>query len=104
MGQYYTYNGYIPQYVQKQRQINLQNQSLHFPYETLMHLLSSAENFAVLIGEYYGAYNISSVTEYEKLKSEFAYELQCFKNLWYCIKKNMVIIPYLHNKFLKSYL
>ena len=87
MSQYYTYNGYIPQYDQKQRQINLQNQSLHISYETLMHLLSSAENFAGLIGEHYGAYNISTATEYEELKSEFAYELQCFQKSMILYKK-----------------
>ena len=75
--QYYTINGYGLQY--DQRQINQQKQDLHFSYETLMHLLSSAENFSGLNEEQYGGYNISTATKYEDLKSEFAWELHCFQ-------------------------
>ena len=64
---------------QKQKQLNKQIQSLHYTYETLLHLLSSAENFAGLKNEQYEAYNISTATRYEDLKSEFIWELDCFQ-------------------------
>ena len=59
--------------------IDKQKQSLHYSYETLLNLLSAAENFAGLKNEQYGAYNISTATSYEELKSEFAWELHCFQ-------------------------
>ena len=61
------------------RQKQKQKQSLHYTYETLLHLLSTAENFAGLKNEQYEAYNISIATEYKDLKSEFVWELDCFQ-------------------------
>ena len=59
--------------------IDKQKQSLHYSYETLLHLLSAAENFADLKNEQYEAYNISTAKTYEELKSEFVLELHCFQ-------------------------
>ena len=63
---------------QKQAMVNLQLQSLKYSYETLGNLLSSAENFAGLADEKYKAFNYSSSNDYNSLKSEFAWELECF--------------------------
>ena len=62
----------------KQLHVNLQLQSLKYSYETLGNLLSSAENFAGLADEKYEAFNYSSSNDYNSLKSEFAWELECF--------------------------
>ena len=67
------------QYQQKVILIDKQKQSLHYSYETLLHLLSAAENFSGLKNEQYEAYNISTATSYEELKSEFIWELHCFQ-------------------------
>ena len=93
--QYYTFNGYIPQYAQRQSQVNRQKQDLHYSYYILMQLLSSAENFAGLSEEQYGGYNISIAKKYEDLKSEFAWELHCFqKSMQLYIKKYGKNYPY----------
>ena len=65
--------------VLRQKTIDKRIQSLHYSYETLFHLLSSAENFAGLKNEQYEGYNISISTKYEDLKSEFIWELHCFQ-------------------------
>lgn len=65
--------------MQDQCQLDLQKQSLKYSYETLGNLLSAAENFAGLKDEQYSAYNYSSSNDYNSLKSEFAWELDCFK-------------------------
>ena len=62
-----------------QKLINSQQQSLLYSYETLGNLLSSAENFAGLRNEQYSQYNISTASNYNELKSEFAWELHCFQ-------------------------
>ena len=72
----------------EQKQIDMQKQSLHYSYETLLHLLSAAENFAGLSNEQYGAYNISIATEREELKSEFAWEIEWFKLSMKSYKEN----------------
>ena len=40
--------------------------------------MPAAENFAGLANEKYGSYNYSKTTDYNGLKSEFAWELNCF--------------------------
>ena len=92
--QYNTYNGYMPQYAQRQSQIDRQKQELHYSYCTLMQLLSSAENFAGLSEEQYGGYNISIAKKYEDLKSEFAWELYCFKKSMQLYIKKYGHYPY----------
>ncbi len=59
--------------------IDKQKQSLKYSYETLGNLLSAVENFAGLRGEQYHEYDISSSHNYNGLKGEFAWELECFK-------------------------
>lgn len=81
---YSGYNNYKPTSnlgydIQAQRQLDLQKQSLKYSYETLGNLLSAAENFAGLKNEQYSSYNYSSSKDYNSLKSEFAWELDCFK-------------------------
>ena len=76
------YDNSISSYNQYQQNVILidkQKQSLHYSYETLLHLLSAAENFAGLENEQYEAYNISTAKSYEDLKSEFVWELHCFQ-------------------------
>lgn len=63
----------------EQKVVDKQKQSLLFSYETLGNLLSSAENFAGLENEQYGKYNISTAQSHDELKSEFAWELNCFQ-------------------------
>ena len=79
------------------RQKQKQKQSLHYTYETLLHLLSTAENFAGLKNEQYEAYNISIATEYKDLKSEFVWELDCFQLAMKTYKKNMENINFQMN-------
>ena len=64
---------------QNQKYIDKQKQALAYSYETLGNLLSSAENFAGFQNEQYERYNISSATNHDELKSEFAWELNCFQ-------------------------
>lgn len=64
---------------EQQQKIDNKNQSLHYSHETLMHLLSAAENFAGLNNKKYEKYNISIATDHEELKSEFIWEIECFK-------------------------
>ena len=97
--QYYTFNGYIPQYAQRQSQVNRQKQDLHYSYYILMQLLSSAENFAGLSEEQYGGYNISIAKKYEDLKSEFAWELYCFQKSMQLYIKKYRIYPYPTDSF-----
>ena len=59
--------------------IDKQKQALLYSYETLGNLLSSAENFAGFTNEQYEKYNISSANNHDELKSEFAWELNCFQ-------------------------
>ena len=61
-----------------QLMVDKQKQSLKYSYETLGNLLSAAENFAGLANEKYGSYNYSNSKDYNGLKSEFAWELECF--------------------------
>lgn len=63
----------------KQKLVNKQKQALLYSYETLGNLLSSAENFAGLPNEQYEKYNISTASNHDELKSEFAWELNCFQ-------------------------
>lgn len=74
----YYQNSY-PQYYSSQSMIDRQKQSLKYSYETLGNLLSAAENFAGFANEQYGSFNISSSSNYKDLKSEFIWELKCFK-------------------------
>ena len=75
-------NGYRNNYenskFSSQLMVDKQKQSLKYSYETLGNLLSAAENFAGLANEKYGSYNYSKTTDYNGLKSEFAWELNCF--------------------------
>lgn len=77
-----------------QKTVDKQKQSLYYTYETLCHLLSSAENFAGLKNEQYGAYNISTARTYEEMKSEFAWELHCFQTAMKLYKKKYKIYEY----------
>lgn len=72
----YRMGSYAPQ---PQKMINKQQQTLVYSYETLGHLLSSAENFAGFPNQQYSNYNVSSATNHDELKSEFAWELHCFQ-------------------------
>jgi hypothetical protein len=63
----------------KLKLIDKQKQALLYSYETLGNLLSSAENFAGLPNEQYEKYNISTAKNLKELKSEFAWELNCFQ-------------------------
>ena len=65
--------------MQSQKFIDKQKQSLLYSYETLGNLLSSAENFAGFPNEQYENYNISTTNNKDELKSEFAWELNCFQ-------------------------
>lgn len=71
-------NNYGNSNFSSQVMIDKQKQSLKYSYETLGNLLSAAENFAGLSDEKYGSYNYSKATDYNSLKSEFAWELNCF--------------------------
>ena len=53
-------------------------QSLKYIYETLGNLPSVAENFSGFKDEKYTSFNYSSSDDYNSLKSEFAWELECF--------------------------
>ena len=64
---------------QNQRQINKQLLDLDYSYEILGNLLSSAENFAGVSDKQYEKYNISKAKSHDELKSEFAWELNCFQ-------------------------
>lgn len=59
--------------------IDKQKQALLYSYETLGNLLSSAENFAGLPSEQYEKFNISTAKNHNEMKSEFAWELNCFQ-------------------------
>ena len=63
----------------QQKLVDKQKQALLYSYETLGNLLSSAENFAGYSNEQYEKYNISTAKNHEDLKSEFAWELNCFQ-------------------------
>jgi len=63
----------------KLKVIDKQKQALLYSYETLGNLLSSAENFAGLPNEQYEKFNISTSKNHNELKSEFAWELNCFQ-------------------------
>jgi hypothetical protein len=63
----------------KLKQIDKQKQALLYSYETLGNLLSSAENFAGLPNEQYEKFNISTAKNPNEMKSEFAWELNCFQ-------------------------
>ena len=71
-------NNYTNSNFSSQIMIDKQKQSLKYSYETLGNLLSAAENFAGLANEKYESYNYSKATDYNGLKSEFAWELDCF--------------------------
>jgi hypothetical protein len=71
-------NNYENSKFSSQLMVDKQKQSLKYSYETLGNLLSAAENFAGLANEKYGSYNYSKTTDYNGLKSEFAWELNCF--------------------------
>lgn len=77
-------NGYRNNYenpkYSSQLMVDKQKQSLKYSYETLGNLLSTAENFSGLANEKYGSYNYSKTTDYNGLKSEFAWELQISEN------------------------
>ena len=62
----------------KLAQVDIQLQSLKYSIETLGNLLSAAENFAGFKDEKYKSFNYSSSDDYNSLKSEFAWELECF--------------------------
>lgn len=66
-------------YSQAQLMKDQQRQSLKYSYETLGNLLSAAENFAGQKNAKYKSYNYSTANNYKDLKSEFAWELKCFK-------------------------
>jgi len=66
-------------YVQTQLMKDQQRQSLKYSYETLGNLLSAAENFAGQKNGKYKSYNYSTANDYNGLKSEFLWELKCFK-------------------------
>lgn len=74
----YGNNNYGNSNYSSQLMVDKQKQSLKYSYETLGNLLSAAENFAGLANEKYGSYNYSKSTDYNSLKSEFAWELDCF--------------------------
>lgn len=61
-----------------QTMLDKQKQSLKYSYETLGNLLSAAENFAGLSNQQYRSYNYSNAKDHNSLKSEFAWELNCF--------------------------
>lgn len=63
----------------KLKVIDKQKQALLYSYETLGNLLSSAENFAGLPNEQYEKFNISTAKNFNEMKSEFAWELNCFQ-------------------------
>lgn len=60
--------------------VDKQKQSLKYSYITLGNLLSAAENFAGFYGEKYGQITVTHTKsgDYNSLKSEFAWELECF--------------------------
>ena len=88
---------------QNQKYIDKQKQALAYSYETLGNLLSSAENFAGFQNEQYERYNISSATNHDELKSEFAWELNCFQMSLIKYKKYMENIFFLKNILKKKF-
>lgn len=71
-------NNYENSKFSSQLMVDKQKQSLKYSYETLGNLLSAAENFAGLSNKKYENYNYSNTIDYNGLKSEFAWELNCF--------------------------